>query len=225
MVTADFDRTITAAAILLFVHTAVSWVNQSLQKNRKSCQRQGTLQGACGLPNSVWLENMYLVPGKYYYETDELPNLRPAQPKKIKFCVGFGIKQWFIFWIRGDETRTLKVAFRPYSKWFFEGWDWFYKGNKADYKTPNPTKFSANLSHGRTHSWRFSTFYKNTILIRVGWPVGETATAVLKERLIRLQLCGYATTKLLIVHFGPKIYFQNRFFVFSLFRVFWLQKV
>ena len=30
------------------------------------------------------------IPGKYYYETDELPNPRPTQTKKKKFRVAFG---------------------------------------------------------------------------------------------------------------------------------------
>ena len=34
--------------------------------------------------HSVGSENVYEVPGKYYYETDEFPNPRPTQPEKKK---------------------------------------------------------------------------------------------------------------------------------------------
>ena len=38
------------------------------------------VQSVCDFPTSVGLENIYH--GKYYHETDELPNPRPTQPKK-----------------------------------------------------------------------------------------------------------------------------------------------
>ena len=44
--------------------------------------------GACDLPSCVGLEN---IPSKYCYETDELPNPRPAQPSgknRLKSGVG-----------------------------------------------------------------------------------------------------------------------------------------
>ena len=64
---------------------------------------------------------------KYYYETDELPNPRPTQPK---------------------QKNRLKVAFLghffAHSKIFFSrvGIDFFCR--KTDCEEPNPTKSSAN---------------------------------------------------------------------------------
>ena len=58
---------------------------------------------------------------KYYYETDELPNPRPTQPKKKS-----GWK-----WRLGH--------FFPTAKWFFVGWDWFYIGNRLQENLTQPS--------------------------------------------------------------------------------------
>ena len=63
--------------------------------------------GVCDLPNCVGLENI----GKYFYETDELPNLRPTQPKK------------------NGVRNGVWATFFPHRKYFFVGYDWFYIGN------------------------------------------------------------------------------------------------
>ena len=48
---------------------------------------------------------------EYCYETVELPNPRPTQPKKNQAKSGI----WATF---------------SHSKYFFVGWDWFYIGNR-----------------------------------------------------------------------------------------------
>ena len=58
-------------------------------------------------------------PYKYYYETDQLPNPRPTQPKE----------KWVKSGILGH--------FCPQEIFFFVGWDWFYIGNRLQETEPN----------------------------------------------------------------------------------------
>ena len=70
---------------------------------------------------------------KYYNETDELPNPRPTQPKKNYIKSGV--------WATFPTTNIFSWV----------GIDFIWE---ADYKKPNPTKFSANtLLVGWLVSW------------------------------------------------------------------------
>ena len=72
---------------------------------------------------SCWVgEHIFFskIPGKYYYETDELPDPRPTQPQ--------------------EKNRVKSGIFGtlfPYSKSFFMGWDWFYVGNRLQETHPS----------------------------------------------------------------------------------------
>ena len=55
---------------------------------------------------------------KFYYETEELANPRPTQPKKTQVESGI----WVTF---------------SHSEYFFVGWDWFYIGNRLREIQPN----------------------------------------------------------------------------------------
>ena len=59
---------------------------------------------------------------KYYYETDELPYPRPTQNQEKNRLVAFG-------------------ALFSRSKYFFEGWGWFFIGNRLQGTQPNQIIF------------------------------------------------------------------------------------
>ena len=73
-----------------------------------SGQRQDKLSTIlrCSRYTKLWWVRKHVL-RKYYYETDELPNPRPTQPKKKQVKSGV----WTTF---------------PTPCFFFVGWDWFY---------------------------------------------------------------------------------------------------
>ena len=76
-----------------------------------------------------------------HYETDELPNPRPTQPRKIRFKVAFG------------------PLFPTANIFWWVGIGFIYE---TDYKKPNPTKFSANTVMSRLAV--FAQQYRTPIL-------------------------------------------------------------
>ena len=62
---------------------------------------------------------------RYYYETDELPNPRPIQPKKSQANSGI----WATFFLTANIFSWVGIGFIQ----------------ETDYKKPNPDKFSANI--------------------------------------------------------------------------------
>ena len=71
--------------------------------------------------------------GKHYYETDELSNPRPTQPKKNQ------VKKWHLW-----------PLFPTQQTYFFVGWDLILQ-RKQTTRNPNKNKFSANTLFNTRH--------------------------------------------------------------------------